>query len=130
MSRMDNHVDHVGVANFVTKLDLLKGYWQIPLTQRASVISAFVNPDCFAQYSVMALRMCNAPSAFQYLVNLALSGVFCCETCLDNLILYSDTWEEHVWILDTVFCCLVQANLVISWGLLDIIEVFVRMFLM
>lgn len=29
---MDVCVDHVGSASYVTKLDLLKGYWQNPLT--------------------------------------------------------------------------------------------------
>ena len=27
------------------KFDLLKGFWQIPLTERAKEISAFVTPD-------------------------------------------------------------------------------------
>lgn len=43
----------VGSAAFVTKLDLHKGYWQVPLTPRAREISAFVTPDAFLQYSVM-----------------------------------------------------------------------------
>lgn len=47
------------VLLFVRKLDLLKGYWQIPLTPHASQISAFVTPDSFAQYTVMALGMRN-----------------------------------------------------------------------
>ena len=44
-------VDTIGSACFVTKLDLLKGYWQVPLTAHASDISAFVTPDTFLQYT-------------------------------------------------------------------------------
>lgn len=44
---MDDLVDKVGSALCITKLDLLKGYWQVPLTKRASDISAFVTPDAF-----------------------------------------------------------------------------------
>ena len=40
--RVEDCVDHVGGAKYVTKLDLLKGYWQVPLTPRAKEISAFV----------------------------------------------------------------------------------------
>lgn len=47
LPRMEDYIDQVGSANFVTKLDLLKGYWQVPLTPRASDISAFVTPDSF-----------------------------------------------------------------------------------
>lgn len=53
MLRMEDCVDSVGSAEFVSKLDLLKGYWQVPLTARASNILAFVTPDCFLQYDVM-----------------------------------------------------------------------------
>ncbi|GAA6107053.1 uncharacterized protein LOC113047065 isoform X1 [Tachysurus ichikawai] len=45
LPRMEDCVDRVGNAKYVTKLYLLKGYWQVPLTQRASEISAFVTPD-------------------------------------------------------------------------------------
>ena len=31
LPRMEDCVDHVGSASFVSKLDLLKGYWQVPL---------------------------------------------------------------------------------------------------
>ncbi len=43
LPRIDDCIDKVGPAKFVTKLDLLKGYWQVPLTLRASEISAFFN---------------------------------------------------------------------------------------
>lgn len=35
-------VDTFGKAKYVATLDLLKGYWQVPLTGRASEISTFV----------------------------------------------------------------------------------------
>lgn len=41
---MEDCIDIIGPAKFITKLDLLKGYWQVPLTPRASDISAFVTP--------------------------------------------------------------------------------------
>lgn len=64
LPRMEDCVDRVGNAKYVTKLDLLKGYWQVPLTQRASEISAFVTPDSLLQYSVLAFGMQNAPATF------------------------------------------------------------------
>lgn len=42
LPRMEDCVDNLGSAKFVSKLDLLQGYWQVPLTSRASDISAFV----------------------------------------------------------------------------------------
>ena len=40
MPRIDDCIDTIGSASYVTKLDLLKGYWQVPLPPRASEISA------------------------------------------------------------------------------------------
>ncbi len=73
--RMEDCVDSIGSARFVSKLDLLKGYWQVLLTQRASDISAFVTPDCFLQYNVMAFGLRNAPATFQRLIQMVLAGV-------------------------------------------------------
>ncbi|KAL1279989.1 hypothetical protein QQF64_014589 [Cirrhinus molitorella] len=68
LPRMEDCVDRVGSSRYVTKLDLLKGYWQVPLTPLASEISAFVTPDNFLNYTVMAFGMRNAPATFQRLM--------------------------------------------------------------
>ncbi len=52
--RIDDCFDSLGAAKYITKLDLLKGYWQVPLTERAFEISAYVTPDSFLQYMQMA----------------------------------------------------------------------------
>ena len=49
--RMDDCIDRIGPAKYVTKFDLLKGFWQVPLTDRAKEISAFVTPDGLFQYN-------------------------------------------------------------------------------
>lgn len=47
LPRMEACVDCVSAASFVTKLDLLKGYWQVPLTAWPSEIFMFVTQDNF-----------------------------------------------------------------------------------
>ncbi len=37
LPRIKDYIDQVGVAKFVSKFDLLKGYWQVPLSERARV---------------------------------------------------------------------------------------------
>ena len=92
LPRMEDCIDRVGSAKFVTKLDLLKGYWQVPLTPRASEISAFVTPDTFLQYTVMPFGLRNAPATFQRLMHIVLSGVKNCKAYLDDIVAYSSTW--------------------------------------
>lgn len=40
---MENCVDQVGTAKYVSKSDLLKGYWQVPLSKSAQ--EAFITPS-------------------------------------------------------------------------------------
>lgn len=35
LPRVDDSIDKVGVATYITKIDLVKGYWQVPLSERA-----------------------------------------------------------------------------------------------
>lgn len=57
--RMDDCIDKVGKAKFVTKFDLLKRFWQVPLTDRAKELPAIVTPEGLYQYKVMPVGMKN-----------------------------------------------------------------------
>lgn len=41
LPRIDDYIDQVGAARFISKFELLKGYWQVPLSEKAQEISAF-----------------------------------------------------------------------------------------
>lgn len=120
MPRMEDCVDSIGSAKFVSKLDLLKGYWQVPLTPEASEISAFVTPDCFLQYKVMAFGLRNAAATFQRLVNIVLADVPNCRAYLDDVIVYSQSWTDHISLLETVFKRLERASLTLNLAKCDI----------
>ncbi|KAK0151874.1 Retrovirus-related Pol polyprotein from transposon 17.6 [Merluccius polli] len=119
LPRMEDCVDRVGSAKFVTKLDLLKGYWQVPLTPHASDISAFVTPDNFLQYTVMPFGLRNAPATFQRLMHIMLSGVKNCEVYLDDIVAYTSTWSEHVETLSEIFARLKKASLTLNLAKCD-----------
>lgn len=82
LPRKEDCIGSIGPAVFITKLDLLKGYWQLPLTPRTSDISAFVTPDHFLQYTVMAFGMRNVPATFQRTMHLVLGDVPHCNVYL------------------------------------------------
>lgn len=74
----------------------------MPLTERASEISAFVTPDSFFQYTRMAFGLRNAPATFQRLMSTVLSDVPNCNIYLDDVVVYSSTWTEHISTLHNV----------------------------
>ncbi|GFW36348.1 retrovirus-related Pol polyprotein from transposon 17.6 [Trichonephila clavipes] len=55
----------VGQANYITVLDLTKGYWQIPMAEEAKPYMAFVTHHGHYQFCVMPFGMKNAGSTFQ-----------------------------------------------------------------
>jgi hypothetical protein len=114
LPRIEDCVDSIGQAKFVTKLDLLKGYWQVPLTDRAKLISAFVTPEGSWQYKVMPFGMKNAPSTFQRLMNKVINGLEGCRVYLDDLVIFADSWSQHLDRLHALFARLRQAKLTIN----------------
>lgn len=114
LPRMEDCTDNLGSACFVTKLDLMQGYWQEPLMPQASDISAFVTPDHLMQYKVTAFGLCNASATFQKLVNTVLAGVPNCNTYLDDLVVYSSEWSEHISLLHTMFKRLAKSTLTLN----------------
>ncbi|KAK3889986.1 hypothetical protein Pcinc_006035 [Petrolisthes cinctipes] len=66
---IDDIIDEIGQSPFITTIDLLKGYYQIPLTPRAKKVSAFVTPFGLYQYKVLSFGLSNAPATFQRMIN-------------------------------------------------------------
>ena len=95
LPRMEDCIDQVGAAKFVSKFDLLKGYWQVPLTPRAREISAFITPSGLFSYTVMGFGLRNAPATFQRLMNMVVNRLEGCAVYLDDVVIYSNTWEDH-----------------------------------
>ena len=102
------------ISCYVSKFELLKGYWQVPLTDWAKEISAFVTPDGLFQYKVMPFRIQNAPATFHRLISHIIHDVPDCEAYINDVIIYSDCWEDHVKQIHTFFECLKAANLTIN----------------
>jgi len=66
--------------------------------------TAFVTPFGLHQFHVMPFGLCNAPSTFQRLMELALTGLHwsICLVYLDDIIIYSRTVGEHLQHLQEV----------------------------
>ena len=114
LPRIEDCIDRIGYSKYVSKFDMLKGYWQVPLSGRAKEISAFVTPDGLFQYKVMPFGMRNAPATFQCFINQVTAEVEGCEAYIDDVIIYSDNWSDHVKQLRTFFDKLKEAKLTVN----------------
>ena len=75
--------------------------------------TAFTANGKLWQWKVMCLSLCNAPSTFTRLMDLVLNGLtfIYCLVYLDDTIVYSRTFDEHMLHLEEIFSRLIKAGL-------------------
>ncbi len=101
-------------AKFVSKFDLLKGYWQVPLSDRAREIAAFITPKGLYSYKVMPFRHRNSHASFQRLMNRVIVDLQGCAVYLGDVVIYSDTWDVHLDRVRELFTFLAEARLTVK----------------
>ena len=57
LPRMEELIESLAGAKYITKLDLTKGYFQIPLSEETKVKSAFITPYGLYQWGTLAYFM-------------------------------------------------------------------------
>ena len=114
LPRVDDSVDQVGNARYITKIDLMKGYWQVPLTPRAKKIASFVVSGAVYQCQVMPYGLKNAPATFQRLMNRVVDGIPNCTVYIDDVVIYDIDWEEHLDHVEQLVRRLDEAGLVVN----------------
>ena len=64
----------------------------------------------------MPFGLTNAPATFQPLMDIVLTGLKwkCCLVYLDDIIVYSPTFEQHIQDLHSIFHALAEANLTLK----------------
>jgi len=88
LPRIEDLIHRVGKAKYLTKLDMTREYWQVPLDDPSGPISAFVTPIGHFQWRYMPFGLRNAPATFSRLVSKLLLGLDAfCAAYLDDIIL-------------------------------------------
>lgn len=111
---IEDLIDRVGQSRFVTTIDLQKGYYQISLTEKARKISAFITPFGLYHYTVMPFGLCNAPATFQRIINYVIQGLIGIYAYIDDIVIISDTWEQHLSRVTELFQRLKDAGLTVN----------------
>ncbi|KAL8573663.1 hypothetical protein ACOMHN_007216 [Nucella lapillus] len=98
-------------SKYFTRIDLSKGYWQIALNEESKEVTAFSTPVGLFQWRVLPFGMVNAPAVFTRMMRKLLKGLKGVENFMDDILIASKTWEEHMSQLAEVLMRLKQANL-------------------
>lgn len=112
-------LDNLGDARFLTSIDLSKSFWQIPIKPEDKCKTAFYIPTRGTfQFKCMPFGLCNAPATQQRLVDFLFYGpefenkVF---VYLDDIIIISNTFEQHITLLKLVLKKLEMGNLTVNY---------------
>ena len=113
LPRIDDILDTLGGTKYFSSLDLAAGYWQIGLDAESASKSAFTTHRGLHEFTRMPFGMCNAPATFQRLMEIVLAGMLweSCFAYIDDLLVCSKTFAEHLEHHKQVFARLRKANL-------------------
>ena len=118
LPRIEDILDTLGRTRYFSTLDLSTGYWQIPVHPADREKTAFTTHCGLFQFNRMPFGLCNAPSTFQRLMQTVLAGLDgkYCFVYIDDILVCSRTFEEHVEHLKLVFDRLRAAGLRLKVG--------------
>ena len=94
-----------GAAHYLT-FDLNSGFWQVPMDEEPKQYTAFtLGSMALYECKSMPFRLCNAPPTFQRLMQNCLGklNLTYCLIYLDDVIVFSETPEEHLQRMQVVF---------------------------
>ena len=98
----------LGGNKFFTSLDLIKGYYQVPIEPRSRPYTAFTTYKNHWQFKRLAFGLCNAPATFQREIQSVLCAFPSNKVIayLDDILIMSKTFSEHLELLSKVLATL------------------------
>jgi hypothetical protein len=117
MRHVDDILDDVRFARFISKLDLSAAYNQILMDLKSREITAFCVPGRGLFHFIrMPYGLVNAPATFQKLMDQVIRPEWAPHvfSYLDDIIIVAATFEEHMYWLRKVLEALKEANLQIN----------------
>ncbi|GFT76580.1 hypothetical protein TNCV_3678191 [Trichonephila clavipes] len=113
LPRIDDTLDCLKGAMFFSSMDLRSGYWQIEIDEADREKTAFITPEGLYEFKVMPFGLCNAPATFERMMDNLLRHFkwTMCLCYLDDIIVFSETFEDHLIRLRLVLKCLQEAGL-------------------
>ena len=114
LPRIDDTLDALGGSSWFSTLDLKSGFHQVSIAEEDRPKTAFSIPGSgLWQWQVLPFGLINSPSVFERLMERVFAGLtfLILLIYLDDIIMYSKTFEENLENLRTVLERLKKSNL-------------------
>nr|GAT59874.1 TY3B-TY3B protein [Mycena chlorophos] len=116
LPRQDDILQALSGAQWLSTLDALAGFTQLTVSAKAAEKLAFRTHKGLWQFRCMPFGYRNGPSVFQWVMQNVLAPflwIFAL-VYIDDIVVYSLTFEDHVRHLDQVFGAIAAANITLS----------------
>ncbi|MBW0467124.1 hypothetical protein O181_006839 [Austropuccinia psidii MF-1] len=115
--RIPHALDKLAKAKYITKMDCMKGFHQKGVKSNSIILLRIIFHMGIYEYTRMPFGIKNAPVHFQRLKDTIfqeeiLEGWIV--VYIDDIIIYSETWADHVQYIDKVLSKCIPINLKIS----------------
>ena len=97
--------DSMTGAKWFTTLDCKSGYWQMKVAEKDQPKTAYITQEGLYEFTVMPFGLSNAPASFQRMMDRVFKnykGKFV-NVYLDDITVYSQTFEDHIQHLKLIF---------------------------
>ncbi|VDH97682.1 Hypothetical predicted protein [Mytilus galloprovincialis] len=111
MGNIEEMFSKLSGYQFISKIDLTKGYWQISLVDAAKPKTAFQTPRGLFQFKVLPFGLVNSGATFVRCMRKVLEGLENVDNFVDDIIVYTRSFNHHMEVLESVFERLASANL-------------------
>lgn len=112
LPRIDEIIEQLSQSGWYTKFDLKNGYFQAPISEQDKKKTAFATPDGLFEFNRLPQGLINSPPTFQRLMNETLGNLRwkICVVYLDDIVIHSKSFEQHLKDVETVCSTLMKAN--------------------
>ena len=101
-------------SNYFSKLDLTKGYWQIPLEKNSRAYTAFQTPIGLFQWCFMPMGLTNSCATFARMIRRLGLNSENTVAYFDDILIHTENWSEHVNALNDTFTILGKYGLTVK----------------
>ena len=113
MTRSDDIFVKLSKDKYLSKIDMAKGYWQIPVSEDDKQYTAFITHDGLYQFKRMPFGLVNSGATFNRLMRKLLDRLDNIDNYVDDVLAHTIGWKEHLDTLRGTFCRIRDANLTV-----------------
>ena len=114
MPNMEEIFTKIAGHKYISKLDLTGGYRQVHLTKNARKYTAFQTPLGLLQFKVLPFGLVTAQACCSKLMRKLLKDITNTDNFVDDIIIFTSTWEQHLQVLEQLLMRLRDANLTVK----------------